>query len=80
MTFILIQKIMKIMNDTNAEIKVVTYKIARDLDDTSPVVGFKALMTVLVALVCHSANPKKVADTIISVIREAVEDEKGGAK
>lgn len=75
MTFILIQKIMK---NTEAETKVVTYKIARDLDGTSPVVGLKALMMFLVGLVCHSKNPKKVADTIISVIRSAVEDVKGG--
>ena len=68
------------MKNTEAETKVVTYKIARALDGISPVVGFKALMTVLVALVCHSANPKKVADTIISVIRSAVEDVKGGEK
>lgn len=80
MIFIPIQKIQKIMKNTEAETKVVTYKIARDLDDTSPVVGFKALMTVLVALVCHSANPKKVADTIISVIRSAVEGVNNGNK
>ena len=66
------------MKNSTVEAKVVAYKIARDLDGTSPVVGFKALMTVLVALVCHSANPKKVADTIISVIRGVVEDVKGG--
>lgn len=70
----------KIMKNSTVEAKVAAYKIARDLDGTSPVVGFKALMTVLVALVCHSANPKKVADTIISVIREAVEGVKGGEK
>lgn len=71
MTFILIQKIMK---NSTVEAKVAAYKIARDLEGLSLGVGFKALMTALTALVCHSANPKKVADTIINSIRRAVED------
>lgn len=77
MTFIQFPKIMK---NSTVEAKVAAYKIARDLDNTSPVVGFKALMMFLVALVCHSKKPKKVADTIISVIREAVENAEGGEK
>lgn len=77
MTFIQIPKIMK---NTEAETKVVTYKIARVLDDISPVVGFRALMGVLVAFVCHSANPKKVADTIIECLKIAVEDVNDGNK
>lgn len=72
MTFILIQKIMK---NSTLEAKVVAYKIARDLDGTSPVVGLKALMMFLVALVCHSKNPKRLADTIINSIRRAVEED-----
>lgn len=70
----------KIMKNSTVEAKVAAYKIARDLEGLSLGVGFKALMTVLVALVCHSANPKKVADTIISVIRSAVEGVNNGNK
>lgn len=80
MTFIPIQKIQKIMKNTEAETKVVTYKIARDLDDTSPVVALIALTTMLIASVLHSTGPKKVADTIINSIRRAVENAEGGKK
>lgn len=80
MTFTQIQKIQKIMKNEEVEAKVVAYKIARDLDGTSPVVGFKALMMFLVALVCHSKNPKRTADFIIGGLKTAVEDTKGGEK
>ena len=71
MIFIQIPKIMK---NEEAEAKVVAYKIARDLDGTSPVVGLKALMMFLVALVCHSKNPKRTADFIIGGLKRAVEE------
>ena len=61
------------MKNEEAEAKVVAYKIARDLDGTSPVVGLKALMMFLVALVCHSKNPKRTADFIIGGLKRAVE-------
>ena len=62
------------MKNEEAEAKVVAYKIARDLDGTSPVVGLKALMMFLVALVCHSKNPKRTADFIIGGLKRAVEE------
>lgn len=75
MTFI---QIPKIMNNVDAEIKVAISKIARALEGISLDVALIALETMLIASVLHSTDPKEVADTIISDIREAVEDVKGG--
>ena len=77
MIFIQIPKIMK---NEEAEAKVVAYKIARDLDGTSPVVGLKALTTVLVTFILHSTDPKKVADFIISNLKRVAENAEGGEK
>ena len=77
MIFIPIQKIMK---NSTLEAEVVAYKIARDLDSTSPVVGLKALTAVLVTFILHSTDPKKVADTIINSIRRVTENAEGGEK
>lgn len=68
------------MKNEEAEAKVVAYKIARDLEGLSLGIAVKALTTVLVTFILHSTDPKKVADTIISVIREAVENAEGGEK
>lgn len=53
------------MKNTAAEAEVATYKIARALEGISLGVALKALTAMLVVSVLHSANPKKVADTII---------------
>ena len=74
MTFILIQKIQKIMNDTNAEIKVAISKIARALEGISLGVALIALTSMLIASVRHSTDPKKVANFIISNLKSAAED------
>lgn len=77
MTFILIQKI---MNDTDAEIKVAISKIARALEGISLDVALITLTTMLIASVLHSTDPKEVADTIISDIRRAAENAERGVR
>lgn len=70
----------KIMNDTNAEIKVAISKIARALEGISLGVALIALTAVLIASVLHSTDPKKVADTIISNLKRVAENAEGGEK
>lgn len=70
----------KIMKNSTAEAKVAAYKIARALEGISLGVAIKALTAMLVASVLHSTDPKKVTDIIISSLRRAVEDKKGGEK
>ena len=77
MTFTQFQKI---MNDTNAEIKVAISKIARDLEGISLDVALIALTTMLIATVLHSTDPKKVANFIISNLKRVVENAEGGEK
>ena len=77
MTFILIPKIMK---NSTVEATVAAYKITRDLEGLSLSVALIALTTALVAFILHSADPKKVADTIMCGIRRALEDVEGGEK
>ena len=77
MTFIQFQKIMK---NSTVEATVAAYKITRDLEGLSLSVALIALTTALVAFILHSADPKKVADTIINGIKRVVEDVKGGEK
>ncbi len=64
----------KIMKNSTVEAKVAAYKIGRDLKGLSFDVAVKTLTAVLVVFIIHSTDPKKVADTIISSIRRAVED------
>ena len=71
MTFILIPKIMK---NSTVEATVAAYKITRDLEGLSLSVALIALTTALVAFILHSTDPKKVADTVISGIRRAMEE------
>ena len=68
------------MNDTKAETKVATYKIAKALDGISYGSAIIALTAMLAASVVQSTNPKEVADTIINSIRRAVENAEGGEK
>lgn len=77
MTFIQFPTIMK---NSTLEAKVVAYKIARNLEGLSLGVAVKTLTAVLVTFILHSTDPKKVADTIISDIRRAVEDVNDGNK
>lgn len=77
MIFIQIQKI---MNDTNAEIKVAISKIARALEGISLGVALIALTSMLTASILHSTEPKKVANFIISNLKRAAENAERGVR
>lgn len=77
MIFIQIQKI---MNDTNAEIKVAISKIARALEGLSLGVAVKTLTAVLVTFILHSTDPKKVADSIIRKLKRVAENAERGVR
>ena len=68
------------MRNTKAETKVAISKIARALEGIGLDVALIALTTMLIASVLYSTDPKKVANSIISNLKRAVENAKGGEK